>query len=453
MIKYIIPLILVIFIGCESSDTSKPTYFGGKIINPKSRFVLLTDSYNFKDTIHLERDNTFLGSFDNLKEGLYIFEHGPEHQYVFIQPSDSILIRLNTWDFDESLVFSGDNAERNNLLIETFLQHEVDQKSIKKFFHLPSKDFAYKIDSLKQIKTKILENYRRNTENPSEKYNSLIDIALNYPLYTSLEEYAIKSINKKEPEVFNESYYKYRENVQVDKDSLMFFGPYYRFVIEKIYNDLYQKNHLNKCENFTVDLLNSIDKNIQLEEVKNRLLYNTVVGHFLKEPNNEKKNEAFFTFFKLNTNNDHKKNVQRLINDLKLLPQGEELPSLKLIAADGGLVDIKDISKGKSTVVLFKNYKYASDDWVSSRFNYLIKNNPEVNFVLVNLCDTSRRYTKNIDIKYQYTLPEESATCEYSSSKFSRMILVDKNGIITNGYTSLSSSNINQEISNLQKSK
>ncbi len=453
MIKYFIPLILIIFVGCNESNKSKPTYFGGKIINPKADFVVLSNNYEFTDTISLGENNTFLGSYKNLREGLYIFQHGNEHQYVFIQPSDSTLIRLNTWDFDESLVFSGSNAERNNLLIDAFLQYEQDQKSIVRYFHLPQKEFVQKIDSLLKRKAIIKAKYEQNDEQPSKKFSMLLDIALNYPLYTSFEEYAIKNTTRKKPEILASSYYNYRNKANVCNDSLMFYGPYYRFVIEKIYNDVYQKNRVEKLDNFTIELLNSIDKNIDSEEIKNKLLYNAVVVHFFKEPNYEKNKETFFTFFKLNSNNEQKKTIQRLINDLKLLKRGENLPSFNLVTADGGLVDIKNLTKGKSAVVLFKNYKYASDDWVSSRFNYLIKNNPTVNFVLVNLCDTSRRFTKNIDLKHQYTLPEESKTCVYASSKFSRIVLVDKNGIIQNGYTSLSSSSINQEINNLQKNK
>ena len=453
MVKYFIPLILIVFIGCTKSNTPKSTYFGGKIINPKSNFVILSDNYEFNDTIPLEKNNTFLGKYDDLKEGLYVFEHGPEHQYVYIQPADSILIRLNTWDFDESLVFSGDNAERNNLLIESFLQYEQDEKNIARYFHLPQNEFVHKIDSLQNLKTTVFNKYKESDNNTSEKFLSVLDIALRYPLYTDLEKYAIKNATKKDPEILANSYYDYRKNAHINKDSLMFFGAYYRFVIEKIYNDVYQKNCLSKSDNFTVDLFHAIDKNITSEEIKNKLLYNAVISHFFKEPNHKKKDETFFTFFQLNTNIEQKKAVQHIINDLKLLHKGEKLPSFNLIASDGELVDVQNISKGKNTVILFKNYKYASDDWVSSRFNFLVKTNPEVNFILVNLCDSSKRYTKNVDIKFQYTLPKGSSTCDYSTSKFSRMILVDKNGIIQNGYTSLSALNISQEINDLQKNK
>lgn len=452
MIKYFIPLILILFIGCNESNKNKPTYFGGKIINPKCDFVVLSDNYSFNDTIPLSKNNTFLGSYDKFKEGLYIFHHGNELQYVYMQPSDSLLIRLNTWDFDESLVFSGVNAERNNLLIESFLQYEQDYKNSSKYLSLPKKEFLAKIDSMKSIKSATLESYKTRS-NDASGFVDILNISLNFPLYAKLEEYAIQSLKKETSEKINNSYFDYRKSAPINKDSLMFYGPYYRFIIKKIQNDAYLKDNGVKTEKFTQNLLQAIDENVKLETVKNKMLYNAVIRNFYEEPSSEMKSEAFFTFFKLNTNNEHKKNVQRLINDLKILNKGERLPSFKLIAADGELKDFSSISKNKNTVVLLKNYQYASDDWVSSRFNYLVKKNPDVNFVLVNLCDSSKRFTKNVDVKYQYTIPSESAVCNFTTSKFPRMILVDKYGIIQNGYTSLSANDINLEISKLQKTK
>lgn len=451
MIRNYIYILLIIFIGCNDSKAPKSTFFGGKIINPKCSYVTLSDNYNFNDTIYLKKDNSFIGTYKNLKEGLYFFKHGPEHQYVYLEPKDSLLFRLNTWNFDESLVFSGDNAERNNILIESFLQNEQEEKYISRLYKLPQEDFIKKIDSIKDIRQGIIDKYKKNNNNLSEKFIEILNIALLYPIYNYKEKYAIDNYAKNTPEKLVGSYFAYRKNTNSKKDSLIFYGPYYRFVIDKLYNDVYLKNLNSTPENFTVDLLNNIDSQISSEEIKNKLLYNTLVRRFFNDPKN--KNEAFFTFFKLNTNINQKKNIQRLKNDLKLLNTGDKIPPFDLIDATGEIKNISQIIKGKSAVILLKNYKYASDEWVSSRINYLIKNNPNTSFVVVNLCNDTKRYTKNIDIKYQYTLPNKSAVCNFSSSKFPRMILIDKQGIIKNGYTSLSAKDINLQVSNLQKIK
>ena len=120
--KYLVSFILLATVfGCKKTKEDTATYFGGKILHPKSNHVILFDFEKAVDTIYLKEDNTFLGKIDSLKEGLYYFKHGPEHQYIYLEPQDSLLLRLNTWDFDESLVFAGKGAERNNILIDIFL--------------------------------------------------------------------------------------------------------------------------------------------------------------------------------------------------------------------------------------------------------------------------------------------------------------------------------------------
>ena len=106
--KYTISAILIVLLSsCMSTDNQDNiTCFGGEIINPKASFVLLLKDDKVIDTLKLNRNNQFLESFPDVKEGLYTFKHGPEFQYMYLQPKDSLLVRLNTWDFDESMVFS-----------------------------------------------------------------------------------------------------------------------------------------------------------------------------------------------------------------------------------------------------------------------------------------------------------------------------------------------------------
>ncbi|WP_028888949.1 hypothetical protein [Tenacibaculum ovolyticum] len=452
MTKYIVPfIILILFIGCNENETSKKTSFGGKIINPKCSYVTLSNNYDFNDTIYLKKDNSFLGSYKEFKKGLYIFKHGPEHQYVYLEPNDSLLFRLNTWNFDESLVFSGKKAEVNNLLIEAFLQNELDEKNFSKFHNLNQRDFSKKIDSIKRVKETIISDYKNSTNNISKEYINILKVALLYPIYTNSEKYAIKNFSSKKPEILIDTYFDYRKDINSTKDSLIFFGPYYNYIVNKLYNDVYLKKD-NK-DNFTINLLNNINSNISSEEIKNKFLYNTAIQHFFNEPNHKNINKMFFNFFKLNSNIEQKKNVQRLINDLKLLKEGEQLPSFDLVAATGNTKNISKLIKGKNAVILFKDYKYASDEWIASRANYLIKKNPDITFIIINLCATSKRYTKKIAIKHQYTLPNKSNVCKFSSSSFPRVVLVNKKGIIINGYTSLSSKEIESQISNLRNSK
>ncbi|CAL2103274.1 conserved protein of unknown function [Tenacibaculum sp. 190130A14a] len=451
MTRYIIPLLLLVLIGCNSTKEEKFTSFGGKIINPKSKFVLLTDHDKFTDTIPLRNDNTFNGRYKDFKEGLYYFKHGLEYQYVYIQPKDSILIRLNTWDFDESLVFSGDNAEKNNALIEIFLENEIEEKYLHKAFKLNPNLFKQKTDSILKIKNYYFDNYVSNFPETSDRFLSLLKIALTHQPYIFLEKSAIKNCLKDTPEKLDSNYYDYRKTVNRSLDSLMFYYPYNQLVINSLYNDVYKKGGNKNSENITLELLNSINTNIKDEQVRNRLLFNTTVKHFFSETCNYNSQKTLYTFFKFSSSIEDKKEIQRLINDTKQIKKGDKLPSFNLIAPTGEMLDISKLIKGKKSVIYFKNHKFSSDIYVSSRMNHLIKKNPNVNFLIVNTCKDGDCFTKDIDIKNQVRLTENSKAKEFLTSKFSRMIIVDKKGIVKNGYTSLSSEKLNDQIADLQK--
>lgn len=452
MIKYILPLILLTFIGCGSEQKKESTFFGGKIINPKDDFIILTNYSDFTDTIPLKTNHTFSAKYKNLKKGLYYFKHGSEHQYVYIEPQDSILLRLNTWGvFDESLVFSGTHAHRNNMLIETFLENESDLKQFYKLNKLSSKEFKNAYDSILELKKEKLEHYKTTQKEESEDFLNLLEIALNYQAYTKMEQYAIRNKVKNTENTLGANYFNYKKDINTSLDSLMFFYPYNDYVLTSLYNDVHQKNIQHDTEEFLIELLNNIGYKIKDEKVRNRLLYNSTLKHFFTETCKRSNKKALYTFFKLSTDIEGKKEIQRLINDTKQITKGSKLPSFDLMYATGEMVNAKKLIKGKNTVLYFRNHKSSSDNWVASRIKYLQKKHPKVNFVIINSCSTSNCFTKKIDIKNQLRLAKGSKANEFLTSKFSRLILVDDNGVVKNGYSSLSSDKLPQQLADLEK--
>ena len=117
-------------------------------MNPKSNHVILYAMDKVIDTFSINAKNKFGGTLDSIQEGLYYFVHGNENQFLYIEPKDSIMLSLNTWDFDESLVFSGIGAERNNLLIDCFLQFEKDEITFYEYNSLKPTSFKTKVDSI-----------------------------------------------------------------------------------------------------------------------------------------------------------------------------------------------------------------------------------------------------------------------------------------------------------------
>ena len=101
LLKYKLLLISLLIISSCASDKNLTdfTYFGGKIINPKSNQVFFYKGEDLLDSTELNQKNKFLFKFDSIDVGLYRFRHDREVQYIFLEPNDSLLLRLNTLAF------------------------------------------------------------------------------------------------------------------------------------------------------------------------------------------------------------------------------------------------------------------------------------------------------------------------------------------------------------------
>ncbi len=98
---------LLLFYGCHNSDGKKNVVFiGGDIINPSNNYVVLYDPKDNVDTLFLSENNKFSHHFTNFNPGIHSFVHGGKHQSILLESNDSIMMHINTHDFDGSLTYN-----------------------------------------------------------------------------------------------------------------------------------------------------------------------------------------------------------------------------------------------------------------------------------------------------------------------------------------------------------
>jgi hypothetical protein len=454
MTKKIFIFLQIIFLitlsNCVSDKKETLTYFGGKIINPKSNYVVLFSLEKVIDTFYLDKKDKFIGKLNNIDEGLYYFFHGDENQYIYIEPKDSLMLRLNTWDFDESLVFAGEGAERNNILIDCFLENEKDRKVFYGYNKLEPKKFKQKSDSLAALKLKTYDNYLKNHPNETEGYGEVLKIALTYPIYARVEKYPIiyakYSKNRSFPNL-DTLFFNHRNNIKINKESLMYYPPYSLYVKNYLYNKTYSLGHPPVkniySSKFTLDLLNTIDKNIFTKKSKNVFLKQTLISHFYNKSNSNINKKPFDKFFELSTSEEDKKHVQQIINDAKAIIKNQKIQDFNIIDYSNSTKSINDIIKGKSAMLFFWSPEYYSERYIVSRIKYLSALYPNVKFIEIKIDDIGTDRIKNIDIKDQFYIDKDSKAQTFLTSRMPRCILVDNKGKVTNGYASFSSYNIN----------
>lgn len=455
-LKYIFSLSLLLLISSCADNKESFTYFGGKIIHPKSEYVLLYKRDVVVDTLYLDEEDKFIGKYTDFKEGFYYFKHGPEHQYVYIEPKDSILIRLNTWDFDESLVFSGSGAEKNNILIDYFLESEREEKNHNLFMYygLESDQFKYKMDSILEKRQQRIDLYISKNKNLSESYINLLNILAKFPIYNRFERYQnhYKYINKGSsfPKIVD-GFYSFRKNININNDSLLNLGIYTNYIALRLYNKVYTEGLTNRSPNFVTTLLNTVDKNIKNEKLKNTFLKEMLLNDFSDKSTCSVDDEDFETYFKLSTNTEDKKYVQRLLNDVKKLHEGNKVPEIKVTDYLKTERDLTLLTKNKNSVIYFWNPKYTSNTQLIKRINYLTERFPKINYILIktNLIDSE--HIQGIDIKNQFYIDSTNKANTFLTSKYPRTLLVNNKGIIVNGYANINSNIFNKQVELLQK--
>jgi len=447
-------LISISLINCKSVDkSSNYTYFGGKIINPKGNFVMLMKGDKPLDTIYLNKDNTFSTQLNLIKEGLYSFKHGPEYQYVYFEPNDSIVIRLNTWDFDESLVFSGKGSEKNNFLITLYLQNEKNSKSFKPYYNLNPKEFLAKTATIESINKHIYNQLKKSGVKLTKNFETLAKVAVSYPVYLRKEIYPYRHKNRFQLDSFPklpDGYYNYRKNIDLNKSELIDYFPYHNYVNNYLYNLAYKE--CNEKESATENILNTIVSNIKVEEFRNRLMYQAIYSDFRSNQNSCCINKTALEIFNKNcTDKELLKRINTLAEDCENNKDNSPIEDFALISThDNSTTNLKSIIKNKKSVIYFWSPNKLSSELLIKRVNRLKNNYPSLRFIGININPSKNGSRINQYLKNQYLLPKESVGHKLIKSKEPRTILIDDKGIIVNSFTYLSSPHLEKQLRELQ---
>ena len=115
--------LLGVVLSCQAEKNSHSGIFlGGQIVNPSSRAVTLYQGSQVIEMLDLGENLRFQRQYDSLPDGIYKLEHLPEYQTLLLEDQDSLWVRINAAAFDESMVYSGVGASKNNFLLELFFK-------------------------------------------------------------------------------------------------------------------------------------------------------------------------------------------------------------------------------------------------------------------------------------------------------------------------------------------
>ena len=433
-------------ISCNQNNFKEDFYLGGEIINPSSRFVNFYFNNVKIDSIELNSENKFFKKIENINPGIYRIEHLPENQNIIVEKGDSLWIRVNVEDFQESLTFSGRGSSKNNFLVDINNMDTYENEYLSQYYVQESDVFRKKIDSLMNEKLKIWELFNKSVNQEKLSYN-ITKSSIKYNYYNKLERYAIlRGTNWTESK--RESFFDFRDDINLNDTDLSLFDPYVTFLMNyfnektldsgEIYS--YEKNKTD----FNIKKLLIIDSQINDPYLKNNLARATAIEEILNFKNNKFHDEFIDYYSYVNSSDKYLTEIIQLYEDIKKMQKGNLLPEVSIINYQGKEILSSKELKGSKTLLYF---------WSQTQMNHYrrtIKRIEELkqifpNYRFVGIC--IQPYTDmviqaqnilNLDLSDQYSFKNfEESSKSWVLTFLNKTIIIDQKSYIIDGFSNL----------------
>ncbi len=461
-----IPLLPLLLISCQVSNQGSNTVFlSGEIVNPSDEFVVLYKGDQVVDSARLDASNRFTFVLPEIGDGLYHFYHYPEQQYVYLEQGDSIRIRLNTKEFDESLSFSGTGSGINNFLISMFLAYENEAEQVNSFYPLNPTEFNAAVESLREKKVREMERLSQS-EQWSPAAVRMARAAIDFDNYIYREKYPFYHHRVTGEDSFSAlpgSFYDYRKNLNINNRELSYFRPYYEFMKYHIGNVAYTKcvdgcseGHRREVPSLHLGKhkMNLIDSLVLEHNLRNNLLRNVAMDYLLQNPRISVKWESFLDeYYQLSSSQAHKKEIEYLFKGIQNLQAGNPLPSdIVVLNKDDQETILREETFTQPVVLYFwtgnQEGHLAS---MMQRIKTLKQSNSEFRYIGIALRTEARQWKQLLD-KYEME-PTEQFRAEDFESLRNKLVIesLNKCVIVRDGKILEAFANINYPLPTLNR--
>jgi hypothetical protein len=388
-LKKTLLIILLLTISCSDKEI---TYIGGKILKKTSDEISILKDEKLIKKIAINENGEFFSKLDSINDGLYNFIHPPEFQYLIFEKGDSIVLRLDVLDFDESLVFTGKGSSKNNYLIDVFLKHEEENDFIKSKFKSNDINFIKTIDSL------IIEFSKFKKFNKTNQSTELIlEYAIKLPIYSNVE-YFISNFSSS---IKSSDIYKYREDVDLNLETFSHFKPYLDYIISRTINHSNQNVNTDSHNslNYNLKRLEFVNRNITHPIIKTKIYRYIGFEYLLKESELMNINTFLNKFLEYSNNTSTNKEINELYNNIFSLQVNNNIPQVNLVNEKSVVKDIADFYNDKPIVYVFWSYDQNSHQiTLFNRINKILNSNSNYNIHTININDDNFKWKKIINL-------------------------------------------------------
>lgn len=267
--KYIPLTFLVLCITITSStfaqSEAQKTYIQGAITDGSTKEIsividpnpLLTNKVTIKSAI--DEQGAFAIQFDLGMPVPATLEYGRVSIDMYIEPGDSIIVTGQAKQLKNNIKFSGKGGKHNNYFVAAKKQFDNRAMVYNRRAQVQNLDFkAYRsfVDSLRNEKMKLLNNFNANNADVSDSFKAFATILIQYPWATALLQYPNNHAryNRKKTIDVPQEYFGFLNDFSIINESAMLIKPYLTF-LDEYTNTLFSFNVINKTPKYDYDSL------------------------------------------------------------------------------------------------------------------------------------------------------------------------------------------------------
>ena len=441
---------LLLTMSCKKSqDNPRSAYLGGEIVNPHADYLLLKYKGDLVDTIRLNDNNQFSYRLEDVETGVYIIEHRPESQNIFLTAGDSILFRANTLAFDESLHFSGKGQAKNNFMNEMFLEDEKTGRLLLSFYKYTPSQFSKVADSIYEARLELLDQ-RDDKYDFSDKFLELSKKIILYEnkdlkeRYTYLLQKYYREYVKQIPPDFHD----YRQKIDFNSELLQSSPGYRRFLENFLINyslnwcaqsglDSEDCYNLSNEENVKARIRRAGEL-IELPSLRQYMLKKIAVRGIVMAKSRDSIIRILQVLEEQNISQEDLDEMRQLGTiQLAFLP-GISLNMVPLVNLEGKLITFDDVIKRPTVVFLWSFHRefHIEEHRIINQYR---KKYPEIDFLGINL-DVGEEPAWRVAVRrnnypneFEYQLAPTSIQKEFFRYYVDKLLFLNASGEVVKG--------------------
>ncbi len=341
---------LIIFLGglialtncVPTQEEEITTMITGKIDHPLGEVVKV---YNgdllFSDS--LDNEGYFAIQLEVDKPYFLQLKHG-EYTTFYIRPGDSLHINLDTDQFDETVVYSGDGADLSQFCASIVLYNDT-AVSFQNLMQLEESEFLEAIDQLEA------------------DYNQLlVDAGVKDELFVSAQKEIFKLVrgrhllgyenahqNLAESDSFklSDDFYSSLEGIDINNEGsydLFEFRRYISAYLDNQIADTYNKIEEPSEGDYYRLFMEAIEENITNPSIKKKLHYSQLNSYPFTYIDDETRTKWIGYFEALSPDSAKLAVIKEKQKEIDKLKPGNDAPGFSYVSIDGEMVSLEDLS-------------------------------------------------------------------------------------------------------------